>query len=161
VFGTLLASTTGREEKLEDVVVTQVVNSKVYYAVIAGLRTETGAEYLVIAYPNEASLLTLIATPSIIARGFSSREEAVASCGASRPTTAAQKDLAESTSNLAAEKEKNLNWADQRSKEGSTLRRLAKFFLTTYSDVATTLMVRFSSRNAVSAVVRMALGSSV
>lgn len=139
----------------------QVVNSNVYYAVIAGLRSETGAEHLVIAYPNEASLLTLIATPSIIARGFSSREEAVASCSASGSTIAAQREVTEATAGLPTEREKRLNRADSRSTVTSTLRRFASFFLTSYGDIATTVMVLFSSRNAVSAVVRMALGSSV
>src|SRR5579862_2607120 len=46
------------------------------YAVIAGLRSETGPERFVIAYPNEKSLRDLIAARSIIAVGFSSREGA-------------------------------------------------------------------------------------
>jgi hypothetical protein len=63
----------------EDAVVNEVVDSSgVQYAVIAGLRTETGPERLVIGYPNEESLRDLIAAPSIIAVGFSSREQAVA-----------------------------------------------------------------------------------
>src|SRR6201988_870221 len=61
----------------EDAVVNKLVDSSgVQYAVIAGIRTETGPERLVIAYPNEKSLRDLIAAPSIIAAGFSSREEA-------------------------------------------------------------------------------------
>jgi len=52
--------------------------SSVQYAVIEALRTETGPERFVIAYPNEQSLRDVIAAPSIIAFGFSSREEAVA-----------------------------------------------------------------------------------
>ena len=57
----------------------ELVNfSGVQYAVIEALRTETGPERFVIAYPNEQSLRDVIAAPSIIAFGFSSREEAVA-----------------------------------------------------------------------------------
>ena len=52
--------------------------SSVQYAVIEALRTETGPELFVIAYPNEKSLRDVIAAPSIIAFGFASREEAVA-----------------------------------------------------------------------------------
>jgi hypothetical protein len=63
-----------------------VDSSGMQYAVIAGLRTETGPERLVIAYPNEKSLRELIAAASIIAVGFSSREEAVAGGRASMPT---------------------------------------------------------------------------
>jgi len=57
------------------VVVNQMLDSSgMRYAVIAGLRTETGAERLVIAYANEKSLRDFIAAPSIIAVDFSSRE---------------------------------------------------------------------------------------
>src|SRR2546428_5504270 len=52
--------------------------SSVQYAVIEALRTETGPERFVIAYPNEQSLRDVIAAPSIIAFGFPSREEAIA-----------------------------------------------------------------------------------
>ena len=55
-----------------------VDSSGVQYAVIAGLRTETGPERLVIAYPNEEALRDLIAAPSIIAMGFCSAAEAIA-----------------------------------------------------------------------------------
>jgi hypothetical protein len=47
------------------------------YAVIAGLRTERLPELFVIAYLDEGSLRDLIARPSIIALGFSSRDEAL------------------------------------------------------------------------------------
>jgi len=67
----------------EDAVVNELVDfSGVQYAVIEGLHTETGHERIVIAYPNEQSLRDLIAAPSIIALGFSSREEAVANAEA-------------------------------------------------------------------------------
>ena len=56
--------------------------SGVQYAVIEALHTETGPERFVIAYPNEQSLRNVIAAPSIIAFGFSSREEAVANAEA-------------------------------------------------------------------------------
>ena len=46
--------------------------SSVHYAVIEALRTETGPERFVIAYPNEQSLRDVIAAPSIIAFGFPS-----------------------------------------------------------------------------------------
>jgi hypothetical protein len=52
--------------------------SSVHYAIIEALRTETGPERFVIAYRSEKSLRDVIAASSIIAFGFSSREEAVA-----------------------------------------------------------------------------------
>jgi hypothetical protein len=63
--------------------------SGVQYAVIEALRTETGPERFVIAYPNEQSLRDVIAAPSIIAFGFSSREEAVANTEACYSVVAA------------------------------------------------------------------------
>lgn len=48
------------------------------YAVIEALQTEAGSERFVIAYRSERSLHDVIAEPCIIAFGFSSREEAVA-----------------------------------------------------------------------------------
>ncbi len=47
--------------------------SSVQYAVIKGPHTETGNERIVIAYPDEESLRDLIAAPSILAVGFSTR----------------------------------------------------------------------------------------
>jgi len=143
--------------------VNQMVDSSgVRYAVIAGLRTETGPERLVIAYPNEASLRDLIAAPSILAVGFSSREEAVADGRACVPTSVSYRQIPEAIAGGGTERYlQGFNWAERRREIGSSFRRLARFLVTSYSDVATTVMVIFSSRNAVSAVVRMALGSSV
>ena len=62
-----------------------VDSSGMQYAVIAGVRAETGPERLVTAYPNEKSLRDLIAAASIIAVGFSSREEAIAGGRAPMP----------------------------------------------------------------------------
>ena len=136
--------------------------SGVQYAVIAGLRSETGPERLVIAYPNEASLRDLIAARSIVAVGFSSREEAVAGSRASVPTAVAHQRMPEATAGGEIERhQQGLNWAERREGPGSTWRRLVTFLVTSYGDVATSAVVIFSSRNAVSAVIRMALGSSV
>jgi hypothetical protein len=143
--------------------VNEVVDSSgVHYAVIAGLRTETGPERLVIAYPNEESLRDLIAAPSIIAVGFSSREEAVAGSRDPFPTAIAYQRMLEAMAGRVTERhQQGFNWAERRGETGSILRRLARFLVTSYSDLATTAIVIFSSRNAVSAVIRMALGNSV
>jgi hypothetical protein len=146
----------------EDAVVNKVVDSTgVKYAVIAGLRTETGPERLVIAYPNQESLRDLIAAPSIIAIGFSSREEAVAGGRVPVPTGTSHQQMPKFTLGAGTEKyQQGLNWAGHRGEIGSSLRRLARFLLTTYSDVGTTVTAIFFSRNVASAVIRMALGSS-
>jgi hypothetical protein len=146
----------------EAAVVNQVVDSSgVQYPVIAGLRTETGPERLVIAYPNEKTLRDLIAAASILAAGFSSHEEAVAGRRAHMPTVISD-GMQEATTGRDLERNQwEVSWAESRGEEGSTLRRLARFFVTSYRDVATAAIVTFSSRNAVSTVIRMALGSSV
>lgn len=124
--------------KMEGTVVNEVVESgSLQYAVIAGLHTETGIERLVIAYPNEESLRDLIAAPSIIAAGFSSREEAAAG-----------------GSSFAAP-------AVGRQQSGSVFRRAARFIASSYGAIAASVIIVFSSRNAVSAVLRMALGGSL
>lgn len=139
-----------------------VDSSSVQYAVIAGLRTETGPERLVIAYANEESLRDLIAATSIIALGFSSREEAAAGNTASVPTAVAYQRRQEAMA------DRDIGWDPQGFNRtaplgtaGSTLRRLAKFLVTTSRDFATSAAVMFASKNAVSAVIRMAMGSSV
>jgi hypothetical protein len=143
--------------------VNEVVDSSgVRYAVIAGLRTETGTERLVIAYSNEESVRDLIATPSIIALGFSSREEAVAGrATVPVPSAVAYQRMPKAIAGKEIERPpKGRSWADGRSEGGSILQKLAKLFVTSYSNIATAAMVIFSSTNAISAVIRMALGSS-
>jgi hypothetical protein len=144
-------------------VVNEMIDSSgVRYAVIAGLRTETGPERLVIAYPNEKLLRDLIAARSIIAAGFSSREEAAAGRNYSvRPAAALYEQLRKT---IAAGTEKCLQvfkCADRRAAIGSASRRAVGFLVSSYSELATTALVIFSSTNAVSSVIRMALGSSV
>ncbi len=161
-FGTPVATPQGISKMCmrgEDVVVNEMVDSPdVKYAVIAGLRTKTGAECLVIAYPSEESLRDLIAAPSIIAVGLSSRGEAVSR--ASVPTAATCRRMPRAMAGRERNRQ-GRNWAEQRGQTGSTLRRLARFLATSYSDLATTATVVFSSTNAVSRSIRMALGSSV
>lgn len=121
----------------------EVVDSgSMQYAVIAGLRTETGPERFVIAYPNEGSLRDLIAAPSIIAAGFSSREEAAASRETER-------------------RHREPRFAELRGDQGSVFRKLARFIATSYGDIAATVIIIFASKGVVSAALRMALGSSV
>jgi hypothetical protein len=147
----------------EAAVVNVVVDSSgMQYAVIAGLRTETGPERLVIAYPNEESLRDLIAAPSIVALGFSSREEAAASNGVRFPTGGACQGMSATRAGGETEtRRQRFTWAERRGETGSSLRTLARFLVTSYSHVATTVIAIFFSRNVVSAVIRVAMGSSV
>jgi hypothetical protein len=52
--------------------------STVRYAIIHASSKKDDPERLVIAYPDEKCLRDLIATPSIVGFGFTSREEAMA-----------------------------------------------------------------------------------
>jgi hypothetical protein len=146
----------------EDAVVNELGDSSgVRYAVIAGLRTETGPERLVIAYPTEKSLRDLLAASCILALGFSSREEAIASSRTPRPAAIAYQRMPEASADGRTERHlQGFNWAEHRG-GSSPLRTLARFLFTSYSEVATTVIAIFFSRNALSAVIRMALGSSV
>jgi hypothetical protein len=133
----------------------------VRYAVIEGLRTETGHEHIVIAYPNEKSLRALFAAPSIVAFGFATRDEAAVAGTASFPIVADQQ-----TSKIIAGAETNrsqheLNSAQPRGKTGSALRRLGRFLVTFCSDSSNLAIVIYSSSNTVSTAIRMALGSSL
>ncbi len=147
----------------EDAVVKELVDfSGVQYAVIEGLHTDTGHERMVIAYPNEQSLRDLIAAPSIVALGFSSREEAVTGSRACVPSTAAYQRMPEAMAGGETEKyQQGLSWAELQRETGSVLRRLGRFLATSCSDAVTSAIVVFSSSNFVSAAIRMALGSSL
>ena len=135
--------------------------SVIRYAVIEGLHTETGHERIVIAYPNEQSLRDLIAAPSIVAFGFSSREEAVAGSRACVRTAAAYQRIPEAMAGKQTERHRGLSWAERRGETGSVLQRVRRFLATSRSDVVTWATVIFSSSNFIWTAIRMALGSSV
>src|SRR5271169_2589976 len=157
----LLLKAYPRRRVQEDAVVKQMVDSwGLQYAVIAGLRTETGPERLVIAYPNEKSLRDLIAAASIIAVGFSSLEEAIAGGRPSTPIAIDRQQTPEAIACAGTERyRQRLNWAERRGETGSTLGKLGRFLVTSYSHVATSVIAIFFFRNAVSSVIRIALGS--
>lgn len=136
--------------------------SSVQYAVIKGPHTETGNERIVIAYPDEESLRDLIAAPSILAVGFSTREEAISGTRSWVPKAVAYRQMPEAMSGEETEKhQRRLSRAERRGETGSALRRLGRFLVGCFSDVVTSATVVFSSRDFVSAAIRMALGSSV
>jgi hypothetical protein len=137
-------------------------SSGALYAVIEVLHTETGPERLVIAYPNEQTLRDVIAVPSIVALGFASREEAIAGSRVCVPTAVPYQQIPEAMAGGGTETTRQrLGWPEWRGETGSALRRLGRFLVNSYSDVLLSAIVIFSSQNAVSAVIRMALGSSV
>ena len=137
------------------------------YAIIEARQSEAGpgSERFVIAYRNQQSLHDVIAEPRIIALGFSSREEAAAS-NTARVSYAPTKQVPRATVVEAVEKQHDgFHWTEwrrdnNRREEGSVFERLGGFFVTSDSIVVTSAFVIFSSRNALSAAIRMALGSS-
>jgi hypothetical protein len=152
-----------RDERRRMRFVNSAVNSSgTQYALIAGLRTETGPERLVIAYSNERSLREFIAATSIIAVGFSSREEAVADSKASLAPAAATSE--ESMPASVAENTERYQQGFHRSERAeiaSVLGRAAEFLVASYRDIASMAAVVLFSTNAISALIRMALGSPV
>jgi hypothetical protein len=68
---------------------TELVDTSTWqYAVIA-IRTQPRPERLVIAYPDEKTLRTIIAAPSIIGLGYGSRDQAAEDIESCVPTTGA------------------------------------------------------------------------
>jgi hypothetical protein len=151
------------EVKLEDAVVNQLFNfSSMQYAVIEALHSEAGPERFVIAYPNEQSLRDVIAEPSIVAFGFSSREEAIAGGRACVMSAVAHQRIPETVAGRkTATHQRVLTWAELREETGSLLRKLGGFFVTACSNAVTTATLIFSSNNTVSTAIRITLGSSV
>lgn len=127
------------------------------YAVIEARQTEAGlgSERFVLAYRNERSLQDVIAQPRIIAIGFSSREEAAAS-KRTFVYVAPKKQVPRAT--VVEQHHHEFHWTERRRETGSALRRLGGFLVTSWSDVVGSAVVIFSSRNILSAAIRMALG---
>jgi hypothetical protein len=119
--------------------------SGVRYAVIEGPHTKAGHERIVIAYPTEQALRDLIAAPSIIAFGFSSREEALADAGACLPTaTTYQRMLQAVASRKTKRQEQRFSWAQQLGETSSDLRGFAKFLVNCCSEVVTSMSILVS-----------------
>jgi hypothetical protein len=74
---------------------TRIVTEESRYAVIEVRRNEVFPEHFVISYRDRESLRELIAAPSIIGIGFSSRKAAVAVIPNSSSTDADSKDIRE------------------------------------------------------------------
>lgn len=137
-----------------------VDSSGVQYAVIAGLRTETGPERLVIAYPNEKSLRDFLDASSILAVGFGSREDALAGSRTPMPAAISYEQMPKAGGRTERHLQ-GLRWAQHPAGRSSLSRRLAEFLFVSYSEVVTTAIAVYFSRNALSAVIRMALGGSL
>ena len=137
-----------------------VHSSSVQYAVIQVSSAKDSPERSVLAYSDEKSLCELIAGPSIIGLGFSSREEAAAAIA----SDFGERIISKQTHGIAA-----MVYGDQKNNPGSPSGRRgpADAFMSwksrsiAYSAlqfaVATAILVLYS-RNIVSAMIRTVLG---
>jgi hypothetical protein len=129
------------------------------YAVIEARRTEGPSERFVIAYSDEASLRDLIARPSIIACGFSSREEAQTNIDADVwPAAAWKKTPRGSTFDRAEKYQRGVLSPKRRLGVGFNLTQtgtVVRGFL--QAAVAGAILI-FYSRNAVSTIIRSLVG---
>src|SRR5258708_21269281 len=94
---------------------------------------------------TEESLRDVIAAPSIVAFGFSSREEAVAGSRACVPTAVAYQPMPEAMAGGETEKrQQGLSWAERRGETDSVLRRLARVLATSWRAFVTSAPRVFS-----------------
>ena len=131
-----------------------VHSSTVRFAIIQVSANKDHPESLVVAYPDENCLHDLIAAPSIVRVGFTSREEAMAKLVSSMPNPRAFKE--ERRSICMSYKAQQ----DGEAASGCGLlknRRISCHFL---QSILATITVFFYSNNLFSAMLRAALGLS-
>ena len=92
----------GRHARPEVDVVSSLVHTAMRQYAVISIRTVPHYERLVIAYPDEKTLRDCLAGPSIVALGYSSRQEAEASICRCKPT--AQPLCRASIATLAADR---------------------------------------------------------
>jgi hypothetical protein len=126
----------------------------VRYAIIQASSKRDHPERLVIAYPDENCLRDLIAGPSILSAGFTSREEAMAQLVGSVPEARA---LKQKRRPILAWFKVRLNRDSQR---GSGLRKNRRIAYRILQCTLSTITVLFYSKKLFSVMLRMALGFS-
>jgi hypothetical protein len=126
----------------------------VHYAIIQASSKKDHPERLVIAYADENCLRDLIAAPSILGAGFTSREEAMAQLVDSMPEPRA----------LKQKRRPILMWFKVRlngdSQGGSALRKNPRIVYHILQCTLSTITVLFYSKSLFSVMIRMALGFS-
>ena len=139
-----------------------VDSSSLQYAVIEALRTGGRPESVVIAYRDEESLRDLIAAPSIVAVGFSSRQQAAASTevyGSAAVTS--KRSLRAGVVDAAGKCERRSQSAERRFEDWFGLGQTGEIGRRILRDVVAAAIRIFNSRNDISAAIRFALGSSM
>lgn len=142
-----------------DVMSALLQSSNVRYAVLQLFSTTGPPEPLVLAYPNEETLRSLIAERNIVGVGFSSRDEAVSAAGAA-VTKAAAPRHADGLAGSHAEQTTLHSFREQLAHRITLLplRSLATSIVQLGIAAATFI---FYSKNIVSATVRAVLAGSV
>jgi len=126
---------------------------RVQYAVIQASRNKENPERLVIAYPDEKCLRSVIAASSIIELGFASREEATANMKQDMQDTTVSKQRPR-TVPMFHKAQDNRHW--QQRFGFLNLRGVRRVLQSSLSVV----VLLFYSKNFLSTTIRMALGGS-
>jgi len=128
--------------------------SSVCYAVIQASSKKDRPERLVIAYHDENCLRDLIAAPSIIGRGFASREEAVANLEGHMSDAAPSKQKPRITAMFhAADSNGDLP-------SGHALVNHRRILQSIVQSALAVVIALFYSKNIVSVMIRVAIGAS-
>jgi hypothetical protein len=121
--------------------------SSVHYAIIQASSVHHQPERLVIAYPGEDCLRDLIAGASIIGYGFASRAEALASLKSGLPDATTWK-----------QKRRSFRSACKKFAAGWRLEEIRRMAFRTLQWAFSTAIILLYSRNALGAMIRVALG---
>ena len=136
-----------------DVMGQSIYRREMQYAIIQTSSNADCPERLVISYPDEKCLRSLIAAPSIVGLGFPSREEAIANSDAEMRSIPISKQKSRSSaSDLRARRD------DQLKESGTLLSNGIAKRVTQYA--LSTLCLLFYSKNLLLATIRIALGAS-
>jgi len=124
--------------------------ANVCYAIIQASSIKDHPERLVVAYPDENCLRDLIAAPSIVGLGFTSREEAMANLIGGIPSPTASKRMRSARPKFYEVQQHNDSAAGRAPEKDRGILRCA----------FSTAIVLFYSKNLFSVILRTALGFS-
>lgn len=130
------------------------------YAVIEARWSDASHERFVIAYRDEGSLHKLLAAPSIIGIGFSSREAAVAATANCSSTGAASKTRSRKASlRLAPERPPRNSTSEAAPATRVVLTKTRSVSCATLQHAVAACILMFYSRNALGAAIRSLVGA--
>jgi hypothetical protein len=143
------------QAQLEGDVVDELVETSTWRYAVINVRSEPDRERLVIAYPDEGSLRSLIAAPSIVALGYPSRADAVRNIDCCVTIKASLKRLLKTASRHSSMTFLTECRASLRRFAGGVdLSRTSKLMRTLLHNGLAVALVFFYSRNVLSSTVR-------